>query len=67
VGYIMEENDNRPSMGKLMDVTMMLCTDGGRERTRGEFEAILDAAGLTIRKVTPTFAPFSVVEAVKKL
>lgn len=60
------EGDDRPSMGKLMDVMLLLLTEGGRERTRGEFSRILDMSGFRIQKIVPSVAPFSVIEAVKK-
>jgi orsellinic acid C2-O-methyltransferase len=36
---------------------------GGRERTGGEFGALLAAAGLRLERVVPTRAPVSLVEA----
>jgi hypothetical protein len=46
----------------LSDLNMMVRT-GGRERTRGEFAALLSAAGLRLERVVPTAAPVSLVEA----
>lgn len=48
---------------KLLDVNMLVMTEG-RERTRAEFSALLDAAGYKITKIVPTLAPQSVIEAV---
>lgn len=57
--------DNQPAPGKLLDLLMMIGTRGGRERTKEEFGAISRRAGLKIRRVIRTVAPFSVIEAVK--
>lgn len=48
----------------MSDLNMLVCT-GGRERTEGEFRALLDRAGLRLRSVTPVPGPtnFSVIEA----
>lgn len=47
---------------KTLDVVMLAIT-GGRERTLGEYAALLDAAGLRLVAMTPTATPFSVIEA----
>jgi hypothetical protein len=48
----------------MLDLTMLVRTDGGRERTRAEFEAILAAAGLRLSAIYPlTVTPDSVLEA----
>ncbi len=46
----------------LSDLNMMVRT-GGRERTGGEFGALLAAAGLRLERILPTQAPVSLVEA----
>ncbi|MGH9188081.1 MAG: methyltransferase [Acidimicrobiales bacterium] len=48
----------------MSDLNMLACT-GGKERTKDEFRALLDAAELELRKVTPCPGPtnFSVLEA----
>ena len=46
----------------LSDLNMMVRT-GGRERTGGEFGALLAAAGLRLERVVPTQAPVSLIEA----
>lgn len=48
----------------LLDLTMMLRTPGGRERTANQFQALLSTAGLRLRRILPTEGPDSVVEAV---
>jgi O-methyltransferase domain len=46
----------------MLDLTMMLCTAGGRERTAKEFEAIIKLAGLRLDRVIPTNIPDSLLE-----
>jgi hypothetical protein len=53
------------SFSKLLDLNMLAMT-GGRERTQGEFRALLDAAGYKLTRIVPTMAPQSVIEAVPK-
>ena len=47
----------------LSDLNMMVRT-GGRERTGGDFAALLARAGLRLVRVVPTGGPVSAVEAV---
>jgi len=49
---------------KFLDRTMLVPSDGGRERTEGEFRTLLADAGFTLSRVVPTAAPISLVEAV---
>jgi len=58
--------DNKPALGKRLDLVMMTGTDGGREKTREEFNQVLDRSGFRLNKITRTVAPFSVIEAVRK-
>jgi hypothetical protein len=51
-----------PHWSKTLDVVMLAIT-GGRERTLGEYAALLDTAGLRLDAMTPTATPFSVIEA----
>ena len=53
-----------PSLGKLIDVEMLLMTHSGRERTESEFRALLAAAGYRLTRVVPTQSPLSVVEGI---
>jgi len=48
----------------LSDLNMMVRT-GGRERTGGDFAALLARAGLRLVRVVPTGGPVSAVEAVR--
>ncbi len=56
---------NRFSYGKLIDIQMMVFMHEGKERTRNEYEELLQKSGLTISGITPTISPFSIIEARK--
>ena len=56
-------DDNATCFSKLLDLNMLVMT-GGRERTRREFEILLNAAGYRLTRVVPTLAPQSVIEGV---
>jgi hypothetical protein len=58
--------DNKPALGKRLDLVMMTGTEGGKERTREEFRQLLEQSGFEINKIIRTVAPFSVIEAGKK-
>jgi hypothetical protein len=52
-----------PSMGKLVDVEMLVIT-GGRQRAEAEFRALLDRAGLRLTRIVPSSGMVSLLEAV---
>ncbi len=52
-----------PSPAKLLDIEMLACTEGGKERTEGEFAALFSAAGLRLERIVATQGPVCVVEA----
>ena len=54
------------SFSKLLDLNMLVM-NGGRERTKAEFCALLEAADYRITRIVPTMAPQSVIEAVPKV
>ena len=56
---------NSASFSKLLDINMMVMTSG-RERTRSEFHALVDAAGFKVARIIPTLAPQSIIEATRK-
>jgi hypothetical protein len=58
---IVPETNSR-SFSKLLDINMMAMTSG-RERTKSEFRALLDAADFTVTRIISTMAPQSIVEA----
>jgi len=47
-----------------LDLTMLVLTPGGRERTEGEFRSLLKEAGFELRAAIPTASPFSILDAV---
>jgi hypothetical protein len=59
------QNDNSPDMGKLIDLEMLVMTNGGRERTEPEFAQILQASGWKLSRVLPTKSPLCVIEATR--
>lgn len=58
---VMPDGDE-PHMAKAIDLTM-LAMGTGKERTRAEYEALLNAAGISIDRVVPTPTPYSIIEA----
>lgn len=56
---------NEPHWGKLLDINMMVLTEG-RERTEADFASLFEAAGLRLARITPTACPLSIVEAVAR-
>jgi len=57
--------DSVNCFSKLLDLNMMVM-NGGRERTRAELCALLDASDYKLTRIIPTMAPQSVVEAMPK-
>lgn len=57
--------DNEPAFGKLIDILMLIGTDGGKERTKKEFEYIFEQSGFKLTKITHTVAPLSLIEGIK--
>jgi hypothetical protein len=57
------EPGNDPAPGKLLDLNMLVMTEGGRERTPQEYAELLERAGLQLLRIHPTPSPISVVEA----
>jgi cyclopropane fatty-acyl-phospholipid synthase-like methyltransferase len=56
---------NEPSIGKLLDLQMLLFLPGC-ERTEAEYGALFDKAGLQLSRVIPTLSPFSIIEGIAK-
>jgi hypothetical protein len=54
----------RPSMGKLLDLEMLVMTSGGRQRTEAEYRMLLGRAGLRLTRIVPSNGGISLVEAV---
>jgi len=55
-----------PHRAKLSDVLMLLLFDGGRERTAGEFQGLLERTGWQFERVVPSPGPMSVIEATRR-
>jgi len=55
---------NTPDFSKFMDLNMLISMEG-KERTSAEFEALLDAAGLTLSRIIPTRSTLSIIECIK--
>ncbi len=55
---------NAPSLGKLIDLEMLLLP-GGRERTESEFRTLFRTAGFELTRVLPTPSPVSIIEGVR--
>jgi hypothetical protein len=56
---------NEPSIGKLLDLEMLLFLPGC-ERTENEYRALFNKVGLQLSRVIPTPSPFSIIEAIAK-
>ena len=51
-------------LAKLLDVAMLVHTEGGQERTEKEYAELFEKAGYRLNQVIPTESPVSVIEAV---
>ena len=56
---------NDPSFGKLLDIEMLVMTEGGKERTEPEYRELLHNAGWKLNRIVPTQAPISIIESVR--
>jgi SAM-dependent methyltransferase len=56
--------DNRPSPAQAMDLNMLVML-GGQERTKEQFEHLLQAADFRLDRIIPTHSPFHVIEATR--
>ena len=56
---------NSADFSKLLDLNT-LAMNGGRERTKAEFSALLEDAGYKLTRVSSTLAPQSIIEAVPR-
>jgi hypothetical protein len=55
---------NAPDMAKLVDLEMLVMTDGGRERSLAEYRSLLEQAGFSRLRSIPTSADVHILEAV---
>lgn len=51
------------SFAKVLDLELLVLTDGGKERTERELSELFDRAGLRLERVTRTASPSCVIEA----
>jgi O-methyltransferase domain/Dimerisation domain len=58
------ETSNEPQFAKTLDIAMLVL-GGGKERTLGEWEELLSAAGFRITRTIPTGSFASVIEAIR--
>lgn len=65
VDTMIEADDPSPGP-KLIDLEMLHATKGGRERSREEFAALFESAGLQLKRVVPTESMSRVIEAAAK-
>jgi len=63
VESLVERCDAR-DFGSRLDLQMLVACEGGRERGREEFRALLAAAGFELRSITATACPVWILEAV---
>lgn len=52
-----------PGPAKMLDIEMLVCTRGGKERTAAEFAELFASAGLRMVSITPSPSPVCVIEA----
>jgi hypothetical protein len=52
-----------PAPAKMLDMEMLVCTRGGRERTHAQFAELFRSAGLRLVSITPTQSPMCLIEA----
>lgn len=55
---------NEPSLGKLLDLEMLVMAPGGRERSEPEFRKLFATVGLRLNRVIPTASPVAILEGV---
>lgn len=56
---------NEPSIGKFLDLQMLLYTPGC-ERTEAEYRTLFDKGGFELSRIIPTMSPFSIIEGICK-
>jgi hypothetical protein len=63
VETLVEEDDNQPSLSKVMDLNMLVMT-GGSERKVSEYSALFEKSGFRFERFYPT-QPLQIIEAVR--
>jgi O-methyltransferase/methyltransferase family protein len=59
------EASNEPQFAKTLDIAMLVLSNGGKERTRVEWQGLLSACGFRLSRVVPTASFASVLEAIR--
>jgi acetylornithine deacetylase/succinyl-diaminopimelate desuccinylase-like protein len=57
----------RRELPELLDIQMLATMSGGKERTRSEFQEVLDQAGFAVTRIIRTIAPLALIEAKPKV
>jgi hypothetical protein len=57
---------NAPAFAKLIDLSMLVQTPGGQERTEAEYRTLLGAAGLELTRVIRTGCSLRIIEAIPR-
>jgi hypothetical protein len=52
------------SYAKMVDIQMLSAMPGGKERTEEEYAILLGKSGFSLKRIIPTIAPMSILEAV---
>jgi hypothetical protein len=52
-----------PAPATMLDIEMLVCTRGGKERTAAEFAQLFKSAGLKLVSIVPTHSPVCLIEA----
>ncbi len=55
---------NRPHASKFTDLNMLVLHRGGRERPEAQYKELLGQAGFKFKKITMTYSPISLIEAI---
>jgi hypothetical protein len=59
------EASNEPQFAKPLDIAMLVLSNGGKERTRIEWQNLLSASGFRFSRIVPTASFASVIEAIR--
>jgi hypothetical protein len=57
---------NTPAFGKLIDLSMLVQTPGGQERTEAEYRTLLGTAGLELTRIVRTGCSLRIIEAIPR-
>lgn len=55
---------NQPSVGKILDVNMLVMCPGGKERTEAEYRQLFKLAGFQMTRIIPTNSLASIIEGI---